>query len=131
MRRKLCEALVLVAGLVILLSAYPHATAGWPSLRPALVDAGVDGDVVAALGIGWYFGSVAMAALGLTAILVFVELRRGHARARRFAVVVAAAYLAFGLTAWLTRDLNPHFLIFVVPGALLLLGALIWRCEPA
>ena len=28
-------------------------------------------------------------------------------------------YLVFGLAAWLARDLNPHFLVFITIGVLL------------
>ena len=105
-----------LSGALLILSAGAHAFLGWPAMSDALAEVGAGADLSGALAVGWYFGSMAMLVFGL--VVLGVTIRRGDRRAVRF---IALGYLAFGLTAWLLRDLNPHFLLFIVTGVLLAL----------
>jgi hypothetical protein len=129
--RRLSEYLVFVTGLVMLLGAIPHAVVGWPAMNAMLGTYGVDASTVGALTVGWYFGSSAMVALGVVAILACLEMRRGRGAARVYAAAAGACYLAFGLAAYLGRGFNPHFLFFVGLGAVLLAALGMWRPEVA
>ncbi len=111
----------LLAGLLLIASAGGHAFLGWPPFRTLLEQAGVDADAVAALSVGWYFGSVAMLAFGAIVLLAAVQAMRGERAANGSLWIIAAAYAGFGLTVYVLRDFNPHFLLFVVTG--LLVGA--------
>ena len=111
----------IATGVVLILSSLAHAFLGWPSLRPALETGGVDANVIGAMAVGWYFGSVAMAAFGAIVLVWAVKLLRGQTVDMAPVWIMALAYLAFGLAAFLVRGLNPHFLLFIVTG--LLLGA--------
>ena len=116
--RKARKAVGVIAGLMILISALAHAFLGWPAMAEALDDVITDDagavDLLGALAVGWYFGSMAMVVFAL--IVLRMALRDADTCAGRF---IAVGYLVFGLAAWLARDFNPHFLIFVAIGALL------------
>lgn len=111
----------IAAGAVLVLSALAHAFLGWPALHPALAASGVDESLIGAIAVGWYFGSVAMAVFGLIVLVMAVKLLRGRTVDMAPVAVMALGYLGFGLAAFLARDLNPHFLLFIGTG--LLLGA--------
>ncbi len=106
----------ILSGALLILSALAHALLGWPAMSAALVEVGAGEDLSGALAVGWYFGSMAMLVFGL--IVLGITIRRRDPRAVRF---IALGYLAFGLTAWLARDLSPHFLLFIATGMLLAL----------
>jgi len=87
-------------------------------MRAALTAANVDGRVVGALAIGWYFGSVAMLVFGVQMINAAVQVGRGNLSASAATKAIAVAYVVFGAVAFLARDLNPQFLFFIVTGVL-------------
>ncbi len=118
---KIRAILGMLAGLLLVTSAGTHAFLGWPPFRELLGDAGVDADVIAALSVGWYFGSVAMLAFGAIVLLAAAHALRGERAATGSLWVIAGAYTAFGATVYVIRDFNPHFLLFVATG--LLVGA--------
>ncbi len=103
-------------GILLVLSSGAHAFLGWPQFAPALESAGLDADFIAALAVGWYFGSMAMLVFGLIVLLA-----AGTAGKRKYVPadvcwIIAAGYLLFGSAAYLARDFNPHFLLFVTTG---------------
>lgn len=104
--------------LVLFASAAAHALVGWPQLRRSLDAAGLDAAVIGALAVGWIFGSASMLAFG--GIVVHQAVRRSRGREVHPAPlgVISVVYLVYGLSAYLLRDLNPHFLLFVVTGVL-------------
>lgn len=112
------KALGIAGGTLILLSALAHAFLGWPAMAGALAAAGAGEELAGALAVGWIFGSMAMAVFGLIVLETAVR-GRGPAAVR----FIAVGYLVFGLAAWLERDLNPHFLLFIATGVLLALFA--------
>lgn len=114
-------------GAVLVVSSLAHAFLGWPSLRPALDTGGVDANVIGAMAIGWYFGSVAMAAFGAIVLVWAVKLRRGQAVDMAPVWIMALAYVLFGFVAFLARDLNPHF---IATGLLLGAFAFVGRTHP-
>jgi len=111
-------ALGFLVAVLLLASAGAHAFLGWPPFRALLAEAGVDASVAGALAAGWYFGSAAMACFGA------IALHQAWRRARRRPVargplwVIAVVYLVYGTSAYALRELNPHFLLFVVTGSL-------------
>ncbi len=137
--------MIFAVGAVLLLSSGAHAFLGWPQIRLALTGSMVDPQLIAALSVGWHYGSVAMAAFGLIVLILWWRLgtrggggearggasgaadagggRAGAAGSRAVLLVIAAAYVAFGTAALLYRDLQPHFLLFIIPGLVLGVGA--------
>jgi hypothetical protein len=114
-------------GLLVAASAAPHALLGWPSVAGELAAAGMGADVTGGIAAAWYFGSVAMLALGGVVVLAARDARAGGALGWRTALVVGGAYLGFGLGALALRG-KPHFIGFVAIGACLAWAAL--RARP-
>jgi len=115
-------------GVLLLLSAVSHALFGWPSIRDKLLHGGAEPDLVGAIAIGWYFGSVAMAVFGIAILLSWRERIRGKPMGRDVVILVSVTYLAFGTYAFVARSFNSHFLLaFLVPGFLLALPAAFCR----
>lgn len=112
----------LVGGVLVFLSSFAHAFAGWPFQRNALVAAGVGADLVASLQIGWCFGSVAMAAFGLVVLGIAVARLRRRPAATWPAGVIGAAYVLFGAGVIVAHGFSGHFVGFIVLG--LLVGTL-------
>ena len=110
---------MLAAGLLLLLSSLAHSLLGWPSIRPQLVAAGVPEDLVGALAVGWHFGGVAMAVFAAIVLMTWRRARRGELAGLATVGVIAAAYIAFGTTAFVLRAFAPFFLIFIIPGVAL------------
>ena len=112
------KTLGVLGGVLLLASGLAHAFLGWPPLGAALAEAGVGEELAGALAVGWLFGSMAMIVFGL--VVLRIALRDVDPCTVRF---IALGYLVFGVAAWLARDLNPHFLLFVGIGVLLALFA--------
>jgi hypothetical protein len=64
-----------------------------------------------------------MLAFGIIVVALFGRRFRGGSVSVLPAVVIAAAYLAFGAWALLASNYNLFFLVFIVPGALLALAS--------
>jgi hypothetical protein len=112
------HALVLAAGALMEVSSIAHAGLGWPMMARALRDAGLDADLTGALAAGWIFGSVAMLGFGGIVLQAGVRMRRGDPSGIPAVRIIAAAYVLFGAGAFVLRDFNPHFLLFVGTGLL-------------
>jgi len=109
-----------IAGVLLLLSCAAHAGLGWPAVRHELVEHAAPPDLVSTMAIGWLFGSVAMGAFGVIALVAGLGIAGGGSVA---ALVVGLAYGGFGVVTYaIYRD--PHFLGFVVIGLLAVVGAL-------
>lgn len=121
------ERLTLLLGAVVFLLAFPHAFLGWPALSNALIRSGVEIDLRNALGAGWIFGSLCMAAFGIVVMLAVGLLRRGIAMARWIVVTIGSVYLAFGVGAGLHHGFGPHFVTFAAIGTLLCALMALWH----
>ena len=99
-----------VAGGLLVLASVAHFF-GWAQFDGSL-DA-VDGDVAAALRIGWVWGSAAFATFGALVLWAAAGWHPGGRDPRPAAAPVAAALVLFGLWALFYRHFNPHFLAFV------------------
>lgn len=112
------SAMVVVAGVLMMLSSLPHGGLAWPALRGRLVEAGAEESLIGALGAGWAFGTAAMVAFGIVVVLCGLRLKRGDPSGLAVVRVIAACYLAFGIGAFFVRHMNPHFLFFIATGVL-------------
>jgi len=113
----------LVASLFLILSSAAHSFLGWDRMRDQLAAAQAPPDLAFGVKVGWLFGGVAMLAFGLILLALFVRRFRGESASSLPAVVVAAAYLGFGVWAMFASDFDPFFVIFIVPGVLLLVAS--------
>lgn len=112
-----------IAAAMLIASSAAHSFLGWAGLRSALLAAHASQDLIAGLALGWHFAGAAMFAFGLIVVLLFADRMRGRAVSLRPALVIALLYVAYGAGALILSNFNPFFLVFVVPGALLLLAA--------
>lgn len=107
-----------IAAALMLLSALAHAFAGWPTVAEGLSGTGVATDVTAGLRVGWLWGSFCMAGFGLVTLAQSWQSRSGGGCNAATVAAVAGTYVAFGLWAFVDRDFNPHFLLFLLTGLL-------------
>ena len=113
----------LVAGIFVILSSAAHSLLGWPQLRIKLTESGAPSDLIVGLSVGWHFAGVAMMVFGIIVVLQFTDALRQRAVSLRPSLVIAIAYLIFGTWALTVSNLDPFFLIFLIPGTMLLIGA--------
>jgi hypothetical protein len=121
--------LIGVASALILLSSVAHGFLGWPAVRAA-IEPRLEAEALRDLALGWTYGSTAMAAFGVLGLVSVVQLRKGASTARVIPAVIGAAYALYGVAALVYSGGNAHFLIaFILPGVLLLAGALLARAR--
>jgi hypothetical protein len=113
----------IVVGSFMLLSAAAHSLMGGKLLRADLQAAGVPDDLLRGVLVGWHFGGAAMVAFGAVVLLTFARHARSGEPSLGPARVIALLYLAFGVGALAVSELDPFFLIFLVPGLLLAFAA--------
>jgi hypothetical protein len=114
--------LVFVSGIVLVVTAFGHALAGWPPLHASLIRTGIDPGIVRALWAGWHFGSAAMLAFGVIVIVTVVRARHRHVFSTAPLFIIAVACIGFGVVAWLLVGFSSQFLGFIILGGLLGLG---------
>lgn len=107
-----------ILGILLILSALAHALVGWPELRAELSGAGAGEELVGALAVGWFFGSMAMLVFGLIVLRIMV--RRADPDPLRF---IAVGYLVFGVVAFVARGFETQFLLLIIMGLLLAIHA--------
>ena len=110
--------MLLITGTLLILSALAHAFLGWRAIRGALIASHAPGDLTEAIGIGWLYGSAAMAAFGVIVLMVGASARAGDLSTVKIVFPIGITYLIFGTAAFLYSSLNPHFLGFIVLGLL-------------
>ena len=121
--------LLAVGAVLLLLGSLAHALLGWPPIRDALERAGVADDLIGGLAVGWYFGSVAMAAFGVILVLCWRQARARTSGWQGTAACLSLAYVTFGISAFFMRSFNLFFLVaFVLPGFIIGSAAVFgWR----
>lgn len=112
------SAIVQLAGVLMLLSALAHGLMGWPVMSAELAQTGASPDLVAGLGAGWLWGSVAMAVFGIITLGAGARLRQGNRSGVPALLAIGLGYVAFGAWAFVVRGYEPFFLLFVVTGLL-------------
>lgn len=113
----------LAAGALLILSAAAHSLLGWPELAGELAKLAPSADLARALAVGWHFGGVAMLGFGAVVVDSFVRALRGRNVDWRPARIVGLTYLAFGAGALAATGGRPFFLLFLVPGLVILAAA--------
>jgi hypothetical protein len=113
----------ILAGLAMALSGVAHSVLGWRALQQTLATTDIPADVRAGLAVPWHFAGMAMVLSGVLAIATVLRMR-GGAMIAWPAVVVGAAWILFGLWGLVAVKRDPTFLMFILPGALLLLAVI-------
>lgn len=110
---------VLVAGLMMVLSSIAHLVFGWRDTGRTLLAAGVSPDLALGLKAGWYFGGAAMLIFGLIALSTYAGMRYRMPTMTHIALI-GLGYFGFSLWALVASGFAPFFLLFLVPGLLLI-----------
>jgi len=126
-RARICEVIVLVAGVLILVGGLAHTFVGWPALRAEMTAQNVTQEVIRPAGIGWIFGGTAMDLLGILTLVSYSMLRSGVAGGRTVAALIGGFYALFGVGASAVIFPRAHFVPFVVVSAMLVGAAAAWR----
>ena len=114
----------LVAGVILLLSAFAHALLGWKAMSEQLAQTNAPPDLVRGLQVGWVFGGVIMLVFGILCIATFLKRFRGQPVSTFAPALISIAYLAFGAWAMVTTGGDPFFMIFIVPAVLLAIASI-------
>ena len=112
-----------LAGVLLLASSAAHSLLGWKGIRGGLERANVPPELVHGVGLGWHFGGLAMLVFGSIVLMLFSETLQGRRVSLRPALLISVGYLLFGTWAAASSGFDPLFLLFVVPGLLLLFAA--------
>jgi len=118
---------LLIAGALLVMSSLAHACRSWPPLRAALVQAQVDAGSLRAVAVAWFFSSAAILTFAAIVIATAWAIWRGRATSPLPVLLVAAAYLLFGIATLFYEGQSRHFLFFVVLAGLMAAGAYVPR----
>jgi hypothetical protein len=113
----------MITGAVLIATGAIHSILGWPAVSMSFRASGAPPALVQGLAVPWHFAGVAMITFGVMAIALFAAAARGRAVSLFPVRVIAAAYMLFGLAGIVLIKADATFLLFLVPGALLLAGA--------
>lgn len=114
----------LIAGAILVLSAFAHSVLGWKAMSEQLAQTNAPPDLVQGLQVGWIYGGPVMLVFGIIAIRTFLKRFRGERESTFAPVLIGIAYLVFAAWAAVTTGGDPFFMIFVVPAMLLLIASL-------
>lgn len=114
----------LVVGATMIASSGAHSLLGWKLLRGALEQAHVDGELIKSLALGWHFAGAAMLAFGVIVVALFRHRLMGTAVNLKPAIVIGTTYVVYGVWAFTVSGFDPFFLVFIVPGVMLVFASL-------
>lgn len=115
--------LVVAAGLVLIASSAAHSLVGWPQLSLRLTAEHLPLDLMSGLAMGWHFGGVAMLTFGLL-LLWLASVAQRSINVRVPVGLIGVAYLGFGAGAAAALGFDFFQVVFLAPGALLTIAAL-------
>ena len=118
MPQPLRTSLLFLAALFAGLAAALNVIVILPHLRADLAELQVRRTLVAAISLGLGFGALAMAAFALLLLAAALRAARGEAPDRAQLWILASAFLAFGLGAFLLGGGGHHLLGYAFIGAL-------------
>lgn len=110
----------ILAGTMMIASGLLHSILGWNELRKAFSQTPVPSALVDGLAVPWHFAGMAMIAFGAIAVWSFVTLLRAGQAPMGAARIVATVYVVFGGIGLVAIAADPTFLLFIVPGVMLM-----------
>ncbi len=112
-----------IASALLLLNAMVHSIVGAPAMLQELRALKVRQDLEQSLLAAWQLGGVLMLLAGLVCGHAFLRAWRGDTQQVFTPRVIGVGYVLFGLWAMLGAAMEPFYLVFVVPGLLLVFAA--------
>jgi len=116
---------------VLFSSGCAHGFFGWPPFKDSLLAKQVEPQTIDALAVGWFFGTASMLAFASVVLLQAISQIRGLPAAPGASWIVAVTYVVFGSCAFVFRDFNSHFILFVLTGVLVAIFNLLCRRSAA
>lgn len=114
----------LVAALLMILSGLAHSTIGWREVNRTLRGTNIPLAVRDGLAVPWHFTGLSMAAFGLIVAVVLWRARSGGSGvSTAVLLIVGGVWLLVGAVGMLTIKVDATFLLFLVPGFLVLIAA--------
>jgi ABC-type Na+ efflux pump permease subunit len=113
-----------IVSAIMIASSFAHSILGWKNLTARLEKTQAPTDLIAGLALGWHLGGAAMFTFGCIVFFLFARFVKDRSVSLSPVFIIAAFYTLFGVWAIATSH-NPFFLIFVIPGLLLLVAS--WR----
>ena len=107
------------------LSGVVHSIVGWPAMTKAFASTNAPTALVQGLAVPWQFAGLSMVTFG---VIVAMTLWRATQRAEESlatVMVIGAVYVVFGLVGLALTGADATFLMFLVPGVMLVATA--WR----
>ena len=107
---------------------------GWPGLRTQLAATNAPAALVDGLAMGWHFAGMTMLVLGIVVLWMLAVAKSGTPSIRVPLMAIGAAYVLFAVGCAVAIGWDPFLSIFLVPGVLLSLAALLMdshRAQPA
>jgi len=114
----------LIAGVILILSAFAHSVLGWKAMSERLAQTNAPADLVTGLRVGWIFGGPVMIVFGILSIVTFLKRFRGERASTLAPVLISIAYLGFSAWAVGVTGGDPFFIVFVVPAVLLAIASI-------
>lgn len=105
---------------MLILSSGAHSFLGGKQMATDLANAGTPPALAQGLMVAWQFGGAAMLGFGLVALLLLRDRHRGRPGSLLPVLFLGIIYFAFGLWALFSTGFNPFYMVFLVPGALLI-----------
>jgi hypothetical protein len=109
-----------MAGAILVTSGLMHSLLGWREMKAAFSPTGAPSELVAGLAVPWHFAGLSMVTFGALVIAGFLGAARHHEGSLRVPRIIALAYVAFAVGGAIFIKLDPTFLLFLVPGAMVL-----------
>lgn len=107
------------AGALLVASSVAHSFLGWKQLSSEIAKTNAPKDLVSGLAIGWEFGGLTMLVFGVIVMAEFMALYQRGTGLLRSSFMIGLAYVLFGAVAMVLTGGNPFFIVFIVPGVLL------------
>jgi hypothetical protein len=115
-----------LAGVLLVLSAIPHATLGMAEVITSIKTGDVRASMADTFRAIWMFGSVMLLLSGLWALFVAGELRQLKPRAWWQGIIIGLGYTAWAIGSMVLVGVQAHLVAFSLIGLVMLVPLLIW-----
>lgn len=115
-----------LAGVLLMLSAIPHATLGMAEVITSIKTGDVRSSMAGTFRAIWIFSSVMLLLSGLWALFVAGELKQLKARAWWQGIIIGVAYTGWAIGSMVMVGVAAHLVAFAFIGLLLVIPLVIW-----
>ena len=117
--------LAFVAAAILVLTGAVHVIFGWPAMTQAFATTNAPPALVQGLAVPWHFAGLSMISFGVIVALTIRRAMRRPNESLTSVIVIGALYVLFGGLGMAATRGDPTFVMFLVPGVMLVAAA--WR----